>query len=29
MNGAAWDGAQRWEMNVDGEEVTIVLARDR
>jgi isoleucyl-tRNA synthetase len=29
MNGAAWEGAGRWEMNVDGEDVTVVLARDR
>jgi isoleucyl-tRNA synthetase len=29
MNGATWDGAERWEMNVDGEDVTVVLARDR
>jgi isoleucyl-tRNA synthetase len=29
MNGAAWDGAERWEMNVDGEDVTVLLERDR
>ncbi|MEX2300857.1 MAG: isoleucine--tRNA ligase [Bryobacterales bacterium] len=28
MNGTSWEGAGRWEMNVDGEDVTVVLARD-
>jgi hypothetical protein len=27
-NGASWEGAGRWEMNVDGEDVTVMLARD-
>jgi isoleucyl-tRNA synthetase len=29
MNGAAWEGAERWDMDVDGEDVTVVLARDK